>query len=99
MPKDTVFTVKIESDLRAAFIAEAEAVHRPASQLVRDFMRDFIAERRAAREHDGWFRRQVEEGVRQAEDNTFTRIPHEEITGEWQTQLAALMKKAGRRHG
>jgi hypothetical protein len=75
MPKDSVFTVKIESDLRAAFIAEAEAAHRPASQLVRDYMRDFIAERRAARAHDAWFRGQVEEGERQADDATIKRIP------------------------
>jgi hypothetical protein len=35
MPKDAVFTLKLEPELRDAFIAEADAVHRPASQLGR----------------------------------------------------------------
>jgi hypothetical protein len=51
MGKDAVFTMKLESDLRADFMTEAEALHRPASQVVRDFMRDFVAQKRAQREH------------------------------------------------
>lgn len=38
----TKFTIKLDSDLRDAFIAEAEASHRPASQVVREPMREFI---------------------------------------------------------
>lgn len=34
MPKEAVFTMKLEPELRAEFIAEAEAAHRPASQVV-----------------------------------------------------------------
>jgi len=40
MAKEAVFTVKLESDLRDAFAAAAEETHRPASQIVREFMRD-----------------------------------------------------------
>lgn len=98
MTKDAVFTVKVESDLRAAFIAEAEAVHRPAAQLVRDYMRDFIAQRQAEREHDAWFRAQVEEGVRQADDATVARIPHEQIADDWQRQRATLVERAAKGH-
>lgn len=98
MPKDAVFTVKVESDLRAAFIAEADAMHRPAAQLVRDYMRDFIAQRQAEREHDAWFRAQVEEGVRQADDPTVARIPHEQISDDWQRQRAALVERASKGH-
>lgn len=98
MSKDAVFTVKVESDLRAAFIAEAEAVHRPAAQLVREYMRDFIAQRQAEREHDAWFRAQVEEGVRQADDPAVARIPHEQIADDWQRQRAALVERATKGH-
>lgn len=98
MTKDAVFTVKVEADLRAAFIAEAEAVHRPAAQLVREYMRDFIAQRQAEREHDAWFRGQVEEAVRQADDPTVARIPHEQIADDWQRQRAALMERASKSH-
>src|ERR1700758_3071523 len=68
MSKDVVFTVKLEPDLRDEFLAEAEATHRPASQLVREFMREFIERQRTAREHDAWFRTQVEQGMREADD-------------------------------
>jgi hypothetical protein len=36
MPKEAVFTIKLEADLRDAFMAEAQATHRPASQIVRE---------------------------------------------------------------
>ena len=49
MSKDAVFTMKLEPQLRDAFIAEAEAAHRPVSQIVRDLMRDFVRRQREAR--------------------------------------------------
>lgn len=58
--KDAVFTMKLEPDLRAAFMAEAEASHRPASQVVREFMRAFVDEQRAKREHEDFLERKVE---------------------------------------
>ena len=39
MAKDAVFTFKLESDLRDRFIAESEAMDRPASQVMREMMR------------------------------------------------------------
>ena len=42
MPKEAVFTMKLEPELRADFMAEAKASHRPASQLLRELMRDFV---------------------------------------------------------
>lgn len=42
MLKEAVFTMKLEPELRDAFMAEAEATHRPASQIVRELMRDFV---------------------------------------------------------
>jgi hypothetical protein len=94
MMKDTVFTVKVEADLRAAFVAEAAAMHRPAAQLIRDYMRTFIEQRRAEREHDTWFRDQVEAGVRQAADSGVERIPNERMKADWQQKRTALMTKA-----
>jgi hypothetical protein len=36
--------MRIDSDLKAAFLAAAERNDRPAAQLIRDFMRQYIAE-------------------------------------------------------
>ena len=62
MSKEAVFTMKLEPDLRAEFIAEAEAIHRPASQVLRELMREFIERQREAREYDQFLRGKVEAG-------------------------------------
>ena len=62
MPKEAVFTMKLEPELRAAFMAEAEAAHRPASQLLRELMREFVQRQREAREYDEFLRSKVEAG-------------------------------------
>ena len=62
MSKDAVFTMKLEPELRAEFMAEAEATHRPASQVLRELMRDFIQQQRQAREYDEFLRSKVEAG-------------------------------------
>jgi predicted transcriptional regulator len=44
MAKQAVFTMKLESELRDAFMAAAERADRPASQVVREMMREFVEE-------------------------------------------------------
>ena len=78
MPKEAVFTLKLETELRDAFMAEAESSHRPASQLVREFMRGFVRSQRDAREHDIWFRAKVQEALNDPRPG----IPHETVAAE-----------------
>jgi predicted transcriptional regulator len=58
MPKDAAFTMKLEPELRDAFMAAAQAVHRPASQVVREMMRAFVQQQ--ADDYDAFVRRKVE---------------------------------------
>ncbi len=60
MPKAAVFTMKLklESKLRAEFMAEAEAAHRPASQVLREFFR----RQRESREYEEFLGRKVDAG-------------------------------------
>jgi predicted transcriptional regulator len=60
--KEAVFTMKLETELRAEFMAEAEAAHRPASQVLRELMRDFVQRQREAREYDEFIGRKVDAG-------------------------------------
>ena len=60
MPKEAAFTMKLEPELRDEFVAEAEAAHRPASQIVRELMREFVQRQRRAREYDEFLRQKVE---------------------------------------
>lgn len=59
MTKQAVFTMKLEADLRADFMAETDALHRPASQVVRELMREFVEQQRQKREHSAFIERKV----------------------------------------
>lgn len=59
MSKAAVFTMKLEPELRDAFMAAAEESHRPASQIVRDMMRDFIRQREEADDYEAFLRKKV----------------------------------------
>lgn len=58
--KEAVFNMKLEPELRDAFMAEAEASHRPASQVMRELMREFVERQRQAREYEGFLRAKVD---------------------------------------
>lgn len=52
MAKEAIFHLKLEPELLEEFTAAAKAVHRPASQVIRDLMYDFIRQQQQAKEHD-----------------------------------------------
>jgi hypothetical protein len=58
--KEAVFTLKLESDLRDNFMAEANAAHRPASQVVRELMREFVDRQREEREYSAYLQGKVD---------------------------------------
>ena len=62
MSKEAVFTMKLEPELRDQFMAEAEASHRTASQVLRELMREFVERQRQAREYDAFLACKVEAG-------------------------------------
>jgi predicted transcriptional regulator len=62
MSKEAVFTMKLEADLRSEFMAEAEAARRPASQVLRELMREFVQRQRDARDYDDFLKIKVEAG-------------------------------------
>ena len=63
MPKEALFTMKLESELREAFMAEAKAANRPASQIMRELMRRYVARQRKKREYKAYYRSAVEAGL------------------------------------
>lgn len=94
MPNST-FTFRIDEDLKAAFAETAKAQDRTAAQLLRVLMREAVRRQQEAREHDAWFRGEVERGMREADDPKVQRIPNAEARSNWRRQRAALAKRAG----
>jgi hypothetical protein len=66
MTKEATFFMKLETDLREAFMAATEAAHRPAAQVVRELMREYIARQREAREYEEFLHRKVDTARGQA---------------------------------
>jgi predicted transcriptional regulator len=90
---ETTFTFRVDEDLKTAFISVAKAHDRPGSQLLRDFMRDYVAKA----EHDAWFRAEVEQGLRELEDPNVELIPHEQVVAEWEVEKAELLARIAAR--
>ena len=61
MSKEAVFTMKLEAELRAQFMTAAANAHRPASQVLRELMRDFIRRQQQDQdEYDSFLLRKVD---------------------------------------
>lgn len=88
MSKVAVFTMKLEPDLRAAFMAAAEASHRPASQVVRELMRDYV-QREAARQEHGDFLAQKVAAARTSSTAGVGRS-HDAVEADFAARRAAL---------
>ncbi|MFM0515470.1 antitoxin of toxin-antitoxin stability system [Paraburkholderia sp. RL17-373-BIF-A] len=92
MSKEAVFTMKLEPELRAEFMAEAEASHRPASQVLRELMREFVRCQREAREYDEFLRGKVEAG--RASMRTGHGRSNEEVEARFAARRASVAGKA-----
>lgn len=61
MGKEAVLTIKLESELRDAFMADAAEVDRPASQIIRELMREHLLKREEEkRDYTEFLRRKIE---------------------------------------
>lgn len=92
MNKQSVFTMKLEPELREAFMAEAEAAHRPASQVARELMREFVERQREAREHDEFLRQKVEKA--RASMRAGRGRSNGDVEAEAAARRAALLRRA-----
>lgn len=92
MSKQTVFTMKLEPELREAFMAEAKAAHRPASQVARELMREFVERQREAREYDEFLRRKVEKA--RGSMRAGRGRSNEDVEAEAAARRATLLRRA-----
>jgi predicted transcriptional regulator len=90
MPKEAVFTLKLEAELRDEFMAEAEAAHQPASQVARELFREYVRRQREAREYDNFLRQKVEAG--RASIRAGKGATNEEVEAAFAARRARLPK-------
>jgi predicted transcriptional regulator len=94
MPKEAVFTMKLEPELRDEFMAAAAAEDRPASQVARELMRDYVERRRRTLEHDVFLERKVD--LARADKRAGQTYTNEEVEAEFASRRAELRRKADR---
>lgn len=92
MGKEAVFTMKLEADLRADFMAETDALHRPASQVVRELMREFIERQRLKREHSAFVERKV--ALARTSMQAGQGVDNEEVEAEFANRRARASNQA-----
>ncbi len=92
MPKEAVFTLKLEAELRDEFMAEAEAAHQPASQVARELFREYVRRQREARDYDNFLRQKVEAG--RASIRAGKGATNEEVEAAFAARRARLPKNS-----
>ena len=92
MAKEAVFTMKLEPELRDAFMAAAQREDRPASQLVREFMRDYVEQ---DREYVAWLQRKVDKARKSIAAGRGR--PDEEVRAEFADRRAKWERRARER--
>jgi predicted transcriptional regulator len=97
MPKEAVFTMKLEPELRADFMAEAKASHRPASQLLRELMRDFVQRQKQAREYEDFVRGKVDLAQEQIVNGQYAS--NEEVEAHFAALRAEVLNNTGNKGG
>ena len=85
---DATFTFRLDNGLKAAFAEAAKAQDRTAAQLLRVLMRAEVSRRRDAAEHDVWFRGEVEQALREADNPNVPRVSHERVGETWRRKRA-----------
>jgi predicted transcriptional regulator len=92
MPKEAVFTMKIEPELRDAFMADAAEVDRPASQIMRELMKDYLTKRAEEKcGYDEFLRQKVERSRRSIAEGRWHS--NEEVEAEFAARRAALLRR------
>jgi predicted transcriptional regulator len=94
MAKEAVFTMKLEPQLRDEFMAAAAAEDRPASQVARELMRDYVERQRRAHEYDALLQRKVD--LARIDKQAGRVYSNEDVEAESVGRRAELRRKADR---
>ncbi len=91
MSTKAIFTMKLEPELRDTFMAEAAADDRPAAQVLRELMRDYINRRQQSRQYDDYLRRKVE--IARAQRDAGMHVSNDEVEAEATARRGELRRR------
>ncbi len=84
--------VRVDDELKAAFTEAAKAADRTTSQLLRDFMRDYVKRQTEQAEYDAWLSEKVEAGRKAVREGRVTSS--DEVEAYFTQRRAESLRKA-----
>lgn len=84
---DATFTFRVDDALKAEFANAAKAHDRTGAQLLRDFMRSYVAQQEEAQQYDTWLVKKVEQSRASAEAGKL--IPAADVEARFAARRAA----------
>lgn len=84
---DATFTFRVDEGLKAEFANVAKAHDRTGAQLLRDFMRSYVAQQDEAQQYDDWLTKKVEQSRTSAEAGNL--IPASDVEARFAARRAA----------
>ncbi|MHB1531197.1 CopG family ribbon-helix-helix protein [Acidithiobacillus sp.] len=89
---EATVVVRVEEDLKTAFANAAKAHDRNTSQLLRDFMRDYVRRQEEQADYDAWLRQKVEIGRAAMRDGRVQLS--EEVEADFAQRRVQTLRKA-----
>lgn len=93
MSKDAILTLQVDVELHDAFMAAAKASHRPASQIIRDMMRDFVGQQGSNPDYVAFLQRKAD--LARSQIASGDTLSDEEVEREFAEKRTAI--SSGRR--
>ncbi|KAF0810639.1 hypothetical protein A167_00518 [Alcanivorax sp. S71-1-4] len=89
---DATFTFRVDEELKAAFANAAKGHDRTGAQLLRDFMRSYVAQQEAP-DYDAWLIAKVEQSRTSGEAGSL--IPAADVEARFAARRAATRARMG----
>lgn len=90
---ESSFTFRVDETLKAAFTEAAKAQDRSGADLLRDFMRDVVNRGQVSTDHETWFRGEVLQAVKEADDPAAQWVSDDAARASWRRMRAKLVKR------
>ncbi len=84
---DATFTFRVDETLKSAFASVARSHDRTGAQLLRDFMRDYVAQQQEAADYEAWLTDKVEQSRASAEAGHL--VPAADVEARFAARRAA----------
>lgn len=91
---NATFTFRVDAALKAEFANAAKAHDRSGAQLLRDFMRSYVAQQQETQQYDAWLTKKIEQS--QASAETGNLIPAADVEARFAARRAATRIAASR---